>query len=48
MKINIPYFIGLIVAGVSVAALLCLFDAGAAALGLVVYAGACIQTIGQE
>ena len=48
MKINIPYFIRLIVAGVSVAALLCLFDARAAALGLAVYAGACIQIIGQE
>lgn len=48
MKINIPYFIGLIVAGVSVAALLCLFGARAAALGYVVYVGACIQTIGKE
>lgn len=48
MKRNIPYFIGLIVGGASITALFCLYDAGAAALGLVVYAGACMQTIGQE
>lgn len=47
MKRNIPYFIELIVTGISILILWDSYDSYAAALGLVVYAGACIQTIGQ-
>lgn len=47
MKRNIPYFIGLIISGISIFILLVSYDSYASSLGFVVYAGACIQTIGQ-
>lgn len=48
MKRNIPYFIGLILAGISIFILWVSYNSYAAALGLVVYVSACIQSIGQE
>lgn len=48
MKRNIPYYIGLIIAGISIFILLISYDSYAAALGFMVYAGACIQDIAKE